>query len=97
MNSLYRVSPTQLFARGRGQLPWRFWRRPNPDIQVHIQIDERSAGFFALGLAKARQRPVMLICTSGTAAANFYPAVIEAHYSRVPLIVLTADRPLLRV
>ncbi|AQS45219.1 2-succinyl-5-enolpyruvyl-6-hydroxy-3-cyclohexene-1-carboxylic-acid synthase [Bacillus velezensis] len=65
----------------------------HPDIQVHIQIDERSAGFFALGLAKARQRPVMLICTSGTAAANFYPAVIEAHYSRVPLIVLTADRP----
>ena len=46
---------------------------------------------FALGLAKARQRPVMLICTSGTAAANFYPVVIEAHYSRVPLIVLTAD------
>ncbi|MCP6683062.1 2-succinyl-5-enolpyruvyl-6-hydroxy-3-cyclohexene-1-carboxylic-acid synthase [Bacillus nakamurai] len=65
----------------------------HPDINVHIQIDERSAGFFALGLAKARQRPVMLICTSGTAAANFYPAVIEAHYSRVPLIVLTADRP----
>lgn len=65
----------------------------HPDINVHIQIDERSAGFFALGMAKARQRPVMLICTSGTAAANFYPAVIEAHYSRVPLIVLTADRP----
>ncbi|NTU16740.1 2-succinyl-5-enolpyruvyl-6-hydroxy-3-cyclohexene-1-carboxylic-acid synthase [Bacillus subtilis] len=65
----------------------------HPDISVHVQIDERSAGFFALGLAKAKQRPVLLICTSGTAAANFYPAVVEAHYSRVPIIVLTADRP----
>ncbi len=64
----------------------------HPDISVHVQIDERSAGFFALGLAKVKQRPVLLICTSGTAAANFYPAVVEAHYSRVPIIVLTADR-----
>ncbi|MEK5008580.1 2-succinyl-5-enolpyruvyl-6-hydroxy-3-cyclohexene-1-carboxylic-acid synthase [Bacillus sp. FSL K6-3312] len=63
------------------------------DINVHVLVDERSASFYALGLAKASQTPVLLICTSGTAAANFYPAIVEAHYSRVPLIVLTADRP----
>ena len=56
-------------------------------------LDERSAGFFALGLAKSRHRPVALVCTSGTAAANFFPALVEAKESAVPLIVLTADRP----
>src|SRR6476661_7652282 len=56
-------------------------------------IDERSAGFFALGLAKASGRPVVLACTSGTAAVNYAPAVFEAHEARVPLLVLTADRP----
>ena len=56
-------------------------------------IDERSAGFMALGMAKASGRPVAVTCTSGTAAANLLPAVVEAHEARVPLIVLTADRP----
>jgi 2-succinyl-5-enolpyruvyl-6-hydroxy-3-cyclohexene-1-carboxylate synthase len=56
-------------------------------------IDERSAGFFALGLAKATGRPAVLACTSGTAAANYLPAVVEAREARVPLVVLTADRP----
>jgi len=60
---------------------------------VFSQIDERSAGFFALGLAKASGRPALLACTSGTAAANYLPAVIEAYEARVPLIVCTADRP----
>jgi 2-succinyl-5-enolpyruvyl-6-hydroxy-3-cyclohexene-1-carboxylate synthase len=64
-----------------------------PRIACWSHIDERCAGFFAVGAAKASGRPVALACTSGTAAANFAPAVIEAHQARVPLIVLTADRP----
>ncbi len=56
-------------------------------------LDERSAAFFALGIAKRSRTPVALVCTSGTAGANFYPAVIEAKYSSVPLLIFTADRP----
>lgn len=59
-----------------------------------VVLDERSAGFVALGLAKASRRPVVLICTSGTAAANYLPAVVEACQSQTPLLVLTADRPI---
>lgn len=62
-------------------------------IQEWIVVDERSAAYFALGIAKRTKKPVALLCTSGTAAANYYPAIIEAHYNRVPLIILTADRP----
>jgi 2-succinyl-5-enolpyruvyl-6-hydroxy-3-cyclohexene-1-carboxylate synthase len=65
----------------------------HPKINVYINVDERSAAFFALGIAKTKRKPVALLCTSGTAAANYYPAIIEAKYSKVPLIVLTADRP----
>src|SRR4051794_7370157 len=64
-----------------------------PRIRASSHIDERSAGFFALGLAKATGRPAALACTSGTAAANYAPAVHEAREARVPLLVLTADRP----
>jgi 2-succinyl-5-enolpyruvyl-6-hydroxy-3-cyclohexene-1-carboxylate synthase len=64
-----------------------------PRIHAWSHIDERSAGFFALGAAKRSGRPVAITCTSGTAAANLAPAVIEARHARVPLIVLTADRP----
>lgn len=63
------------------------------DIRLHVRIDERSAGYLALGLAKASGRPAAVLCTSGTAAASFHPAVIEADESCVPLLVLTSDRP----
>lgn len=63
------------------------------DFKIFVNVDERSAGFFALGIAKEQVRPVVLVCTSGSAVANYLPAIVEAKYSGVPLIVLTADRP----
>ncbi len=62
-------------------------------IKPWLHLDERASSFFALGLARATASPVALVCTSGTAAANLYPAVAEANLSRVPLVVCTADRP----
>jgi len=62
-------------------------------FNLYVDIDERGAAYFALGMAKAAGTPVCLLCTSGTAAANYYPAICEAAAARVPLIVLTADRP----
>jgi 2-succinyl-5-enolpyruvyl-6-hydroxy-3-cyclohexene-1-carboxylate synthase len=62
-------------------------------IKLHTRIDERTAAFFALGLAKASGRAVPIVCTSGTAVANYHPAVLEAHHTNTPLLVLTADRP----
>ncbi|MGB7589150.1 MAG: 2-succinyl-5-enolpyruvyl-6-hydroxy-3-cyclohexene-1-carboxylic-acid synthase [Solirubrobacterales bacterium] len=67
------------------------WRQP--EIDVTVIVDERSAAFFALGAAQAGGAPVAILCTSGTAAANFHPAVCEADHSALPLLVLTADRP----
>jgi 2-succinyl-5-enolpyruvyl-6-hydroxy-3-cyclohexene-1-carboxylate synthase len=64
-----------------------------PAIDVAVVVDERSAGYFALGAAQATGRPVAVLCTSGTAAANLHPAVCEADEAGVPLLVLTADRP----
>ncbi|CCG43159.1 2-succinyl-5-enolpyruvyl-6-hydroxy-3-cyclohexene-1-carboxylic-acid synthase [Magnetospirillum molischianum] len=62
-------------------------------IVSRVLLDERVAAFYALGLARAEEKPVVLVCTSGSAAANWYPAVAEADAARVPLILLTADRP----
>jgi 2-succinyl-5-enolpyruvyl-6-hydroxy-3-cyclohexene-1-carboxylate synthase len=62
-------------------------------INLHVRIDERTAAFFALGIAKASGRPVPIVCTSGTAVANYHPAVLEASHTNTPLLVLTADRP----
>lgn len=65
----------------------------HPKIKVLVHIDERSGSFFGVGLAKVTGKPVVLVSTSGTAAAEFHAAVVEASYSRTPLIVVTADRP----
>ncbi|TVR68114.1 MAG: 2-succinyl-5-enolpyruvyl-6-hydroxy-3-cyclohexene-1-carboxylic-acid synthase [Sphaerobacteraceae bacterium] len=81
------------FAPGSRSTPLSVMFARHPEITLWTHLDERSASFFALGMAKASGQPVGLVCSSGTAAANFYPAVIEARYSRVPLIVMTADRP----
>ncbi|HET7509408.1 MAG TPA: 2-succinyl-5-enolpyruvyl-6-hydroxy-3-cyclohexene-1-carboxylic-acid synthase [Solirubrobacterales bacterium] len=67
------------------------WRQP--EIEVSVIVDERSAGFFALGAAQASGEPVALLCTSGTALVNYHPAVVEADESAIPLLVLSADRP----
>jgi 2-succinyl-5-enolpyruvyl-6-hydroxy-3-cyclohexene-1-carboxylate synthase len=64
-----------------------------PELSLHVRLDERGAGFFAIGLAVATGRPVVVCTTSGTAAAELHPAVVEAHHGRVPLLVCTADRP----
>jgi 2-succinyl-5-enolpyruvyl-6-hydroxy-3-cyclohexene-1-carboxylate synthase len=76
-------------------LAMALWDRaaPGSRLRLHVRIDERSAAFLALGLAKASGRPTALVCTSGTAAAHFHAAVIEASEAGVPLLVLTADRP----
>lgn len=81
------------FSPGSRSTPLVLLAAENEEIKLWVHIDERSAGFFALGLAKELGEPVGLLCSSGTAAANFYPAIIEAYYDRVPLVVLTADRP----
>lgn len=78
---------------GSRSTPMAMVMAEHPELRVHINVDERSAAFFALGMAKASGNPIAILCTSGTAAANYYPAIVEAYYSRVPLIVLTADRP----
>jgi 2-succinyl-5-enolpyruvyl-6-hydroxy-3-cyclohexene-1-carboxylate synthase len=67
------------------------WRQP--EIEVSVIVDERSAGFFALGAAQVSGEPVALLCTSGTALVNYHPAVVEADESAIPLLVLSADRP----
>lgn len=65
----------------------------HPKIKTFVIPDERSAGFIGLGLAQSRNKPVAIICTSGTAVVNLYPSIIEAYYQQVPFFVLTADRP----
>ncbi len=80
-------------APGARSTPLALLMRDHPDVRVWTHLDERSAAFFALGMAKASGSTVAVLSTSGTAAVNFAPAVVEAYYARVPLLVLTADRP----
>ena len=65
----------------------------HPQIKTFLHIDERGAGFYALGMALASEKPVALVCTSGTAVSNYLPAIVEAQMSQVPLLILTGDRP----
>ena len=75
-------------------LTMALWRAAaKSEIRLHTRIDERSAAFLALGIAKATALPTPVICTSGSAAANFFPAILEAHHGGHPLIAVTADRP----
>ncbi|MBB1078804.1 2-succinyl-5-enolpyruvyl-6-hydroxy-3-cyclohexene-1-carboxylic-acid synthase [Limosilactobacillus sp. STM2_1] len=82
-----------VISSGSRSTPLSLLVNRDPSIQSYIDIDERSAGFFALGLVKATGEPVALICTSGSAAANYFPAICEAEATNQPLIVLTTDRP----
>ncbi len=84
---------TAVIAPGSRSTPLTVAFADHADIELYTHLDERSAGYFTLGRGRFTEAPTPLVCTSGTAAANFHPAVIEAHQSRVPLVVLTADRP----
>ena len=84
---------TAIICPGSRSAPLTVAFAQHPEIEAIPILDERSAAFFALGVAKRSHVPAALVCTSGTAGANFYPAVIEASESQVPLLVLTADRP----
>lgn len=94
VETLHRLGlETAVICPGSRSAPLAIAFAQHPTIEAIPVLDERSAAFFALGIAQRSKKPTVLVCTSGTAGANFYPAVIEASISRVPLLILTADRP----
>ncbi|MBW4472067.1 MAG: 2-succinyl-5-enolpyruvyl-6-hydroxy-3-cyclohexene-1-carboxylic-acid synthase [Stenomitos rutilans HA7619-LM2] len=94
VETLHRLGlATAIVCPGSRSAPLAIAVANHPYVEAIPVLDERSASFFALGLARQSHRPIALICTSGTAGANFYPAVIEAKESGVSLLILTADRP----
>lgn len=82
-----------VISPGSRSTPLAYAFAASDHMETYMQVDERSAAYFALGIAKASGKPVVLLCTSGTAASNYHPAITEAYYARLPLIVITADRP----
>lgn len=82
-----------VFSPGSRSTTMAMLFREHGAFETYMNIDERSAGFMALGIAKTHRKPVILVCTSGSAVAHYMPAVLEAQYSGVPLIILSADRP----
>ena len=84
---------TAIICPGSRDVPLIVAFSRHPQINCIPVVDERSAGFIALGIAQQSDKPVAIICTSGTAALNFYPAICEAFYQKIPLLVITADRP----
>ena len=82
-----------VFSPGSRSTTMAMLFREHGAFETYMNIDERSAGFMASGIAKAHRKPVILVCTSGSAVAHYMPAVLEAQYSGVPLIILSADRP----
>ncbi|WP_153721738.1 2-succinyl-5-enolpyruvyl-6-hydroxy-3-cyclohexene-1-carboxylic-acid synthase [Sporosarcina cascadiensis] len=82
-----------VISPGSRSTPLAYAFSKSKDMKTYVHTDERSAAFYALGLVKATGRPAVLLCTSGTAASNYHPAITEAYYARLPLIVITADRP----
>ncbi|WP_163652601.1 2-succinyl-5-enolpyruvyl-6-hydroxy-3-cyclohexene-1-carboxylic-acid synthase [Listeria sp. PSOL-1] len=82
-----------VISPGSRSTPLALLMAEHPALKIYVDIDERSAGFFALGISKASKRPVVLLSTSGTATTNYFPAIAEANLAQIPLIVLTADRP----
>ncbi|WP_378173459.1 2-succinyl-5-enolpyruvyl-6-hydroxy-3-cyclohexene-1-carboxylic-acid synthase [Aquimarina sp. SS2-1] len=86
-----------IISPGSRNAPLTIGFTENPNMQCYSIVDERCAAFFALGIAQQIQKPVALVCTSGSALLNYYPAISEAFYSDIPLVVLSADRPIERI
>ena len=84
---------TVVISPGSRNAPLTIGFTNHADFKTLSIVDERCAAFFALGIAQQTQQPVALVCTSGSALLNYYPAVAEAYYSQIPLVVISADRP----